>query len=160
MPRRPRPGWYGYGPSRAVRAPQINVNLESKTLEHEGLELRVSSIEASTRAGYGWHATLRLQRELVLHLQWSDGDDRVVVEAWRDKQYESEGVAVIGDAHGPRGLSAIPVCGCGDYGCSVVGRNFRGRLTLVEMLDVSQVFRRLPYITTEVTPENRWKLTT
>jgi hypothetical protein len=143
-----------------VREPQISVNVESKTLEHEGLEVRVSSIEVSPRAGYGWHATLRLQRDLVLHLQWSDGDDHVVVEAWRDKQYESEGVAVIGDAQGPLGLTTIPVCGCGDYGCSAVGRNFRSRLTLFEIADVSQIFRRLPYVTAEATPENRWEPTT
>jgi hypothetical protein len=136
----------------------IKVDLDAKRLEVDGVELGVSSIEPSP-TGYAWNATVRLQRDLVLDVRWSDGDDHVVVEAWRGRRNESEGVGVIGDSHGPVGLSAIPVCGCGEYGCSASGRKFRVLMTLADLAEVCQVLRRLPWVTTGVTPENRWEPT-
>jgi hypothetical protein len=73
-------------------------------------------VDSLVVADDGSEATLGLPKGFALRLEWRPQSDRVSVSLWAGDR--DQGGAVVVDDGGPSWLTVVPVCGCGDQGCS------------------------------------------
>jgi hypothetical protein len=98
----------------------------------EGLEVRDDQAEAR----------LGLPKGFVLHLEWRPGGDQLSVSLWAPDRERA--AAVVVDEDGPAWLTAVPVCGCGELGCSNVSFGFCTTIVAEELPPLVDMLQGLP----------------
>ncbi len=89
-------------------------------------------------------ALLGLRRNVHLFVQAEDEPESVWVELWAGEPEESDGLAVVVDGEGLQGLARIPLCGCGNRGCSNVGVQLAALILAANLPVLVDLLRALP----------------
>jgi hypothetical protein len=87
-------------------------------------------------------ATLGLPRGFALRLEWRQASDHVSVCLWAHGR-EQGGAVVVEDGM-PSWLTAVPVCGCGDQGCSNASFGFYATLHAGDLPALVDTLQALP----------------
>ena len=103
-------------------------------------------------------ATLGLQKGFALGLSWRPGTDQIAVSLWAPGPGQAGAIAVENDL--PSWLTAVPICSCGEQGCSNASFGFQLSISagnLPALVDTLQTLDPRPATLTQLKTVPLWE---
>ena len=99
-------------------------------------------VEALGLSSDHWEALLHLQKGLGLRVEWLAGSDHLTASLWALDRIQGGAVVLEDDV--PAWFTAIPVCSCGDQGCSNASFRFQVTIAVLALPALVDMLQALP----------------